>query len=68
MKQQFTLDSWDEVKRCKDFFRRGRPITVTGNDVLNGESRMFTGFVVSIESVSDQPTRITIETEDRRPK
>jgi hypothetical protein len=66
MKQQFTLDNWDEVKRCKDFFRRGRPITVMGKDVLTGEDKLFTGFVESIESISDRPTRITIETEDRR--
>jgi hypothetical protein len=51
MKQQFTLDSFAEAKRCEEFYRRGRPITVQGKDVLTGENKMFTGFVVSIESV-----------------
>jgi hypothetical protein len=63
MKQQFILDSFAEAKRCEEFYSRGRPITVRGNDVLTGESKMYTGRVVSIESNSGRPTRVTIDTE-----
>jgi hypothetical protein len=66
MKQQFTLDSFVEAKRCEEFYRRGQPIAVQGKDVLTGEMKLCTGFVVSIESVSRHPTRVTIDIGDRR--
>jgi hypothetical protein len=66
MKQQFTIESLDEAKRCEASFRHGKPVTVEGKDVLTGENRTFSGFVVSVESVSGRPTRVTIITEDRR--
>jgi predicted nucleotidyltransferase len=61
MKQQFTLDSFAEVKRCEEFYRRGKPLAVLGKDVLTGESKVYTGRVLSIESVSGRPTRVTME-------
>jgi hypothetical protein len=63
VKQQFTPDSFAEAKRCEEFYGRRRPITVQGKDVLTGETKMYTGFVVSIESVSGRPTRVTMDVE-----
>lgn len=62
-KQQFTLDSFAEAKRGEEFFQRGRPIAVSGHDVLTAENKLYTGRVLSIQSVSGRPTRVTMDVE-----
>jgi hypothetical protein len=55
------IDDFAEGKRCEEFYCCGRPITVQGKDVLTGESKLYTGRVLSIESVSGRPTRVSME-------
>jgi len=66
MKRQLFINDAD-ADRCKESFRRRKPIHISGVDVVDGQIRQFSGVVLSVAYISSgEPAKrweITVDTD-----
>jgi hypothetical protein len=61
MKRIFETTNNRDAERCKEAFRMGKRVTVTGVDTLTKETREYVGHVLSVQYASGNPWLIGID-------